>query len=71
MPPVAKILVPVALVSMMLGGAIGYAFHPKPSLQVITTTVPDRKATPPALIPSDEASIAHPSWTRWRPLTDF
>lgn len=75
MQPVAKILVPVALISMMLGGAIGYAFHPKPSAQLSTTTMPGKKTTPPAPtlqpIPNDEASVANPSWTRWRPLTDF
>ena len=75
MQSVAKILVPVALISMLLGGVIGYAFHPKPSVHMLTAKVPERKATPPAStpqpMPDDEASTANPSWKRWRPLTDF
>jgi hypothetical protein len=75
MQSVAKILVPVALISMLLGGVIGYAFHPRASAHMLTAKVPERKATSPASTPqptpNDEASVANPSWTRWRPLTDF
>ena len=76
MQSVAKILIPVALISMLLGGVIGYAFHPKPSVHMLTAKVPERKATPPPVstpqqTPDDEASTANPSWKRWRPLTDF
>jgi hypothetical protein len=75
MKSVAKILVPVALMSVMLGAIIAYGYHPKPSSQPSTTTVLEKRATASALkpqqTPNDEASVADPSWTRWRPLTDF
>lgn len=78
MQSVAKILIPV-----MLGAIIAYAYHPKPSSryhpkpssQSSTTTVLEKRATAsapaPQQTPNDEASVADPSWTRWRPLTDF
>ena len=75
MQSVAKILIPVALISVMVGAIIAYAYHPKPSSQPSTTTVLEKRATAPAPAPqqtsNDEASVADPSWTRWRPLTDF
>ncbi len=70
-----QILLPVTLISMLLGGVIGYALNSKTSAQVTTAAVPEIKATPPAQVsqptPSDEASVANPSWRRWHPLTDF